>query len=134
MSAWEAANPGLLELASIRGFFGAPNVASGKLSKKTSIHYVPAVADAGEETFGAKKSPIINLLSEIERQVYENQREVVDFISRSQTEFSDLVNPDRFPQLASISERLTSTVQRYYRDSKLMADWKSKDGLKVSFP
>ena len=134
MEAWEAANPESLELSFRRGFFGATNVANGILKKKTSIHLVPAVADAQQETSDAKKSPIIMLLSEISRQIYSNKKEVADFIQSANNQFSDIVDPSRIPELGGLSELLTASVQRYYQRSSLLAEWKVQDGLTVEFP
>ena len=134
MAAWEAANPESLELMSVGGFFGFSNVANGKLRKKTSVHLVPAVADASEQTSDPRKSPIILLLADIAKQIYENRREVQNFIEESNQNFSELVSPARFPELANISGRLTETVQKYYQDSRLLADWEVDQGIKVSFP
>ncbi|GLS86818.1 ATP-dependent endonuclease [Cypionkella aquatica] len=134
MAAWELANPDKLELMSVGGFFGFPNVANGKLRKKTSVHFVPAVADASEQTSDPRRSPIIVLLAEIAKQIYENRQEVQDFVAQANTHFSELVSPARFPELANISGRLTDTIQKYYQDSKLLADWEVDQGIKVSFP
>ncbi len=131
---WEANNPEKLKLAFRRGFFGAPNVASGKLKKKMSVHLVPAVADANEETSDPKKSPIISLLREISRQIYENKAEVREFVEAAKRQFSELVDPARVPELGGISDLLTSAVRRYYKDSKLIADWQLTDGVAVEYP
>ncbi len=134
MNYWEQANPEKLEYSYVRGFFGATNVANGMLKKKTSLHFIPAVANVPEETSDPKKSPIINLLSEIARQTYQNREEVRKFIERTQTDFDSLVSPHKFPQLGAISDRLTATIQKYYSDSQLLADWRSDEGIKFSFP
>ncbi len=52
---WERAHPNALERQRIRGFFGATNVANGKLKKKTNVHLVPAVQDVADETADIKK-------------------------------------------------------------------------------
>lgn len=134
MVAWEAAHPERLELMSVGGFFGFPNVANGKLRKKTSVHFVPAVADASEQTSDPRRSPIIVLLADIAKQIYENRQEVQDFVAQANTNFSELVSPARFPELANISGRLTETIQKYYQGSRLLADWEVDQGIKVTFP
>lgn len=133
MKAWEAENTDQLELRFLRGFFGAPNVANGKLKKKTALHFIPAVADADQEA-SKSKSPLIKLLSDISRQIYENRQEVQTFITKVNADFEELVAPDNFPQLASISESLTTSIQQYYKDSKLTANWQNQEGIKVQFP
>jgi putative ATP-dependent endonuclease of OLD family len=134
MLAWEQDNPGFLNPSYVRGFFGAPNVANGKLRKKTNLHFVPAVANVSEETSDNKRSPIINLLADIAKQTFENRQEVRDFIEKTQAEFEGIVAPDNFPQLGTISENLTSSIQRYYSDARLLADWQSDEGVTFSYP
>lgn len=134
MSQWEGENQDKLESVYVRGFFGAPNVANGKLKKKTGLHFVPAVANVSEETSDAKKSPIILLLADIARQTYENRQEVKDFIAQTKANYDGLVSPGNFPQLAQISEKLTGAIKRYYSDSKLLADWHSEEGVRFAFP
>lgn len=134
MDVWEADHPDQLEFSYVRGFFGAPNVANGKLKKKTGVHFIPAVANIPEETSDSKRSPIISLLSEIAKQTYENQEEVKNFIVKTQADFDGLVSPENFPHLGRISDSLTSTIQKYYSDSRLLADWRIEEGIQFSFP
>ncbi|MEH6521101.1 AAA family ATPase [Sulfitobacter sp.] len=134
MKDWEAENPDQLEFMFIKSFFGASNVANGKLRKKTGLHFIPAVADVAEQTTDAKRSPIISLLSDIAKQTFENRQEVTEFIEKTNAEFAEIVAPDRFPQLAQISESLTNTIQRYYQDTKLLAEWQVNERVQFSFP
>ena len=134
MKEWEEAHPDDLAFAYVREFFGAPNVANGKLKKKTSLHFIPAVANVSEETSDARHSPIINLLADIAKQTYENRKEVKEFIEQTQVDFGNLVDPGKVPQLAKISESLTETIRRYYGETRLLADWQVDEGVTFSFP
>ncbi|MBF9051274.1 AAA family ATPase [Roseobacter sp. HKCCD9010] len=131
---WESQHPDRLELQFLRNFFGAPNVANGKLRKKTALSFVPAVADAQEVAGNEKTSPIVKLLTDVSRQIYENREELRGFIDAAQGEFEALTNPENFPQLSGISERLTDSLQRYYANSSLLAEWSGQDGLRVEYP
>lgn len=134
MRQWEASNPDHLELEFRRAFFGVPNVANGKLKKHTALHLIPAVADASEETGDQRHSPIVLLLSSIARSIYQNKREVKEFIDNTSSEWGRLTDVSNYPELSGINESLTSSIQRYYRDSRLVADWLVDDGLTVNFP
>ncbi|ROT97673.1 AAA family ATPase [Histidinibacterium lentulum] len=134
MAQWEQDHPDDLELLFSRDFFGAPNVACGKLRKKTSVHFVPAVVDAHEETSDKRRSPIISLLSEISRQTFENKKEVQDFIVQANQRFEELVDPANAPDLQDISKLLTESVGRFYKDSKLLADWNLSEGVSIEYP
>lgn len=76
IAAWETANADQLEFMSIRGFFGATNVANGKLKKKTSLRIIPAVRDTAEETKSGRRSAVLELLADITKQTFENRKEL----------------------------------------------------------
>ncbi len=134
LSAWEQSNQDQLKPERVRGFFGAPNVANGKLRKKTGVYLISAVRDASEDADDPKRSAIISLLSEISKQTFENRQEMSEFIERTQHEFNELSDPIRVPELVGISEILTENVKQYYSDSKLMALWHQGDGVSVAYP
>jgi len=56
LAEWEAQHPEALVVMPVRGFFGARNVAAGKLAAKTSVRLVPAVKETGEELRDPRKS------------------------------------------------------------------------------
>lgn len=120
---WETANPDRLVTEKIRSFFGATNVANGKLTKKTNVRLVPAVKEVAGELRDPKKSPIISLLSDIARQSLENQDELRRAIDEASTTITKLMDPTRYPQLLDISGRLTSSLQKYYSGCRIDADW-----------
>jgi hypothetical protein len=131
---WESNATEGLTFEKVRGFFGARNVANGKLKKKTALRLVPAVKETLEEATDAKRSPVIGLLSEIVRQTFENKAELRDFLSVTNTRLAELTDPSAIPQLAGISDRLTSTVRRYYSDTDLIADLNPAEEIAVTFP
>jgi putative ATP-dependent endonuclease of OLD family len=134
LKVWERDHTDSLELQYERGFFGAPNVANGKLRKKTSVHLVPAVRDVSADAAEPKSSPILALLSDIARQTLENRREMADFLEESQRRFAELSDPSQVPELIGISDSLTESVQRFYPDSTLTASWQDGNGLSVTYP
>lgn len=131
---WEARNPDLLKESKVRGFFGAKNVALGKLNKKTSVRFIQAVKDTNEEASDQRKSPVIGLLSEIVKQTFENRKEFSDFILDSNNKLAEITDPEKVPQLKDISKRLTDTLGMYYSDTSLVADLNKANEISVSFP
>jgi len=134
LTAWEEAHPDRLELSSIRGFFGATNVANGKIKKKTSLRLIPAVRDSAEEARTGKRSAVLELLADIARQSFENRKELQDFISDTRGRLAELTDPDTIPELNKISEDISDIVKYYYSDSSVVADWEVTDSFKVNFP
>jgi len=133
-SKWEQANLDKLQPEKIRAFFGATNIASGKLRKKTGLHLVPAVRDASVEGSDPRRSPIISLLADIAKQTFENRKETAEFLEKAKQEFEALSDPARIPELAEINDLLSSSIQRFYADSRLAAKWEKSDGITLSFP
>ncbi len=131
---WERENKQDLGLEFARGFFGADNVAAGKLRQKTALVFVPATLDVDSQIQNDKQSPIIKLLSEISRLTIENKKEVTEFLEKARTEYGELTNPDNIPELSNISEKLTKNLQELYRDSKLHTKWSNIGDIQPSYP
>ncbi|PCI52466.1 MAG: hypothetical protein COB36_15000 [Alphaproteobacteria bacterium] len=131
---WEKDNLELLVAERVRGFFGTPNVANGKLRKKTSLHFIPAVRDTAAEMADPKRSPIISLLSEIAKQTFENRKEMVEFVERTKQEFALLSDPALIPELSEIGGLLTDSLQQFYADSEFDAHWEQGTGLEFVYP
>lgn len=134
LRAWEDNNPTRLQYKKIRGFFGAKNVASGKLKKKTGVRFVPAVKETLEEATDARKSPVIALLNEIVKQTFENRSDFIEFISQANARLAEITDPSMVPQLSGISDKLTATISKYYAETSLVADLNKADEISVNFP
>lgn len=131
---WEENNEGRLEPRRVRGFFGAINVANGKLKKKTSVRLVPAVKDAGVEFSDARRSPVLALLRDIAQQTIENRKELQEFLEGAEEEVARLTDPEQIPQLTGISEQLTESVRQFYVDTELIAHWEQSAPIEINFP
>lgn len=133
LAAWEEANPESLTPMRQSGFFGADNVASGKLKSKTEFIFVPAIKNVRDELDG-RGSPVRTLLSGIAKQAIENSDDYKNFIVESEQKIKELTSPENAPQLKDISAQLTNIMQRYYADAALKASWDEVTGLPVSLP
>ena len=129
---WETANPQRLTRIRKKGFFGAPNVANGKLRKRTSVNLIPAIKDVSAEV--GKKSPVLSLLGSISEQTIKNQEKFKIFQEEASVRFQDLTNPESIPQLKAIGTGLTNCLQQYYSDASLAAEWDQVDTLQINFP
>lgn len=130
---WEANNPDRLELTKSSGFFGAENVAVGRLKSKTDFIYVPAIKDVREELDG-RSSPVKALLGNIAKQAIENQEDYKAFLKEAEARVANLTSPDQAPQLRTISADLTEIVRRYYAEAELSATWKEVTELPINLP
>ncbi|MFC5066953.1 ATP-dependent nuclease [Flaviflagellibacter deserti] len=131
---WERNNPGTLEPRRMRGFFGATNVANGKLKKRTLVRLIPAVRETASEFQDPKRSPVLGLLSDIANQVFQNRRELAEFVDRAREEARVLTDPEGIPQLQNISDDLTRSIHRFYSDTSLEAEWIAAEPLQIVFP
>jgi len=123
LKAWEAAHQERLRKTRVKGFFGAPNVASGKLKKRTSVNLIPAVKDINTDIGTGKKSPVLLLLSNIAEQTIKNREEFSNYLTEATDKFAALTDPAGIPQLADIGSKLTTCLNQYYSDAKLSAEW-----------
>jgi predicted ATP-dependent endonuclease of OLD family len=131
---WESNNPDRLERNKISGFFGAENVANGKLRAKTDFVFIPAIKDARDELKDTKSSPVRSLLAGIARQAIENKEEYKAFVEQAEAQLSDLTSPENTPELQDISRNLSEIMERYYANSSLVASWDPIAKLPLSLP
>jgi len=131
---WEKNNPEKLKAKRLRGFFGATNVAVGKLKKKTSVHFVPAVKDAVDEFNTGKNSPVNKLLSAIVKQTIDNKMKLQEYLEEAQKKVTELLDPENVPGLKTIGADLTASINQIYSDTTIKAKWNTQDSLAVNYP
>ena len=117
----EDANPEMCELGELRAFFGATNVAAGKLAAKTGVHLIPAVRDVMQDAEG-NKSPAIAILADINRQTFENKKEFIALVKGFNQELAKVSDPSAIEDVSKISEGLTKKLQDIYANSSLIAN------------
>jgi putative ATP-dependent endonuclease of OLD family len=132
--AWEQSHSAELEVVPIRGFFGATNVANGKLRKRTSLRLIPAVRDTIDEAKTGRKSPVLELLADITRQTFENRSELKEFLVQAELRINELTDPSTIPELAEISGKISDIVRFYYADSSVVTNWDKVEALSVNYP
>ena len=133
LSEWEKNHPEACEYAKVRAFFGATNVAAGKLVTKTGLHLIPAVRDVSLDAEGTK-SPAIALLAEVNKQTFQNKKEFIDLVTEFNEKLSAVSDPSGEKSLADISNALTKKLQSIYADSGLIANLEAANQVEVSFP
>lgn len=115
-------------------FRGFKNVAVGQLREKTELVFVPAIRDTAEEINSEKSSPVKQLLNTIARQTIENSEAFRAFKKSADETLRELTSPQNVPQLRDISKGLTDILDRYYKNSALLATWEPVTELPVSYP
>lgn len=133
LSDWEIENPRQCDFQKISGFFGAENVANGKLQQKTAFIFVPAIKQVRED-LDTKSSPVKELLSGIARQAIENNKEFQEFVEESKARIAELTSPQSVASLGEISGDLTQIVKRYYEEAELEATWDEVSSLPIDLP
>ncbi len=131
---WENSNRDRLVRIKTRGFFGAPNIASGKLKKKTSLRFIPAVADISSQTDNPKTSPVIQLIGDIRQQTLENQTEFVKLVEEANHHINEFIGKVEDGSIRSIGEEITSLLQSYYSDTQVAAELPPPNEIDVTFP
>ena len=123
LSEWEAAHPDQLRKLRDGGqFFGFSNVGAGRLSIYTSFILIPGVQEAKDFTQESRNSPITRLMDFIVRN-NSDSTELEEFKDRFKKEFESITDPEKTPELGKLANTLSSTLNRYYRDTSVNIDW-----------
>ncbi|MDP3459412.1 MAG: AAA family ATPase [Hyphomonas sp.] len=130
---WEAEHADELEDVRARGFFGAVNVANGKLKRKTSVRLVPAVYNVKDAT-NSKSSPIIELLQDIRRQALENQHEFQGIIADANARILNFIENSDIHNVRAIGQTVTELLQKYYADTRIEAELPPPGPIEPNFP
>jgi predicted ATP-dependent endonuclease of OLD family len=122
---WLEENPKKLTPSKVKGFWGAPNVAIGKLRKHTSVRLIPAAQDIAGELDDPKESPIIALLNDVREQTLHNKEEYKNILGEASERLRRFNDELTAGLSKNIGQGLTDIVQNYYPDTTIEASFPS---------
>lgn len=135
LAQWEEAHPDALALLRDDGqFFGFSNVARGNLQRSTSFVFIPAVKDAALDAVDAKGAAIARLMELVVRSAIQRRQEVRDLEADVATKYKELIDPKKLPELGTLSEDLTDTLQEFYSDAAVLLEWQPPEDLTLPMP
>lgn len=132
---WEEANVQHCQLALDDGrFFGFTNVANGALQKSTAFVFIPAVRDAAADAVDNRSSAIAKLMELVVRSAIQQREDIQTWQARISQEYRTLTNPDNLPELNTLADDLTKTLQHLYSESSVDLQWKPATEFDMPLP
>jgi len=121
---WETAHPESLILGRDDGqFFGFTNVAMGYLGDLTRFLFIPAVRDAGDDASEGRNSAITVLMDLVVRATLSKRQDIADLKRELQERYAVMTDPDSLPELGTLADRITETLQQYYSETSVKINW-----------
>ena len=132
---WEKDHPADLKMLQDDGqFFGFKQVGRGYLFDYSQFLLVSAVRDASEDSEEGRGSVVTRLMDLVVRSVLANRDELVEFRRNAQMLYEAIMRPDNLPELGTLRDGLTTTLQTLVPNSRIELDWQRLDQLDVPMP
>ena len=135
LAEWESQNPAQCSLLRDDGqFFGFKQVAQGYLGQYTRFIHIPAVRDAQEDATDNKGSPVTEIMDLVVRNALTNRKDLADFKQRTQDQFKEIMDPEKFTELNDLEHGLSNTLQSYVPDASVRLRWSEFTDISIPMP
>ena len=135
LAEWEEQNPEQCEPQRDDGqFFGFTQVAQGYLGRYTKFIYVPAVRDALDDAMEKRGSSVTEIMDLVVRSALAKRNEVEEFRQRTQEEYRQVMNPTKLTELEDLANELSSTLQSYVPEAKVLLHWSELSDISIPMP
>lgn len=135
LAEWESQNPAQCSPLRDEGqFFGFTEVGSGYLGRYTRFIYVPAVRDATEDATEGRGSSVTEIMDLVVRNALANRKELMDFKQRTQDQYREIMDPEKLTELTDLSRGLSTTLQSYVPDAKVVLQWSELMDISIPMP
>jgi len=135
LESWEREHPGALTRVRDAGqFFGFKEVGESRLERFTRFLLIPAVRDATDDATERKGSVLTDLMELVVRSTLAERPELRDLRERTQRDFDELMGADRLPELGSLEQSLSTTLQRFAPDARVELDWHTDKAVEIPLP
>ena len=135
LAEWETQNPEqCTPLRDDGQFFGFTQVAQGYLGRYTKFIYVPAVRDALDDTIEKKGSSVTEIMDLVVRNALAKRNDVEEFKQRTQDEYREVMNPQKITELEELADDLSTTLQSYVPDAKVLLHWSKLSDISIPMP
>ena len=132
---WESQNPAQCSRLRDDGqFFGFTQVGQGYLGRHTKFIRIPAVRDAQEDATEKRGSCVTEIMDLVVRSVLANRKDLTDFKQRTQTEYKEIIDPEKLTELKSLQSGLSDTLHFYAPDASLLMSWSEIADISVPLP
>lgn len=135
MKQWEENNQDKCERHRDDGkFFGFTGVGTGYLGRYTRFLFVPAVREASEDAQEGKGSLFSILMDLVVRSVIATREAYIKLKEETQASYEEIMNPDNLPELQSLGENITKTLQNFVPDAELQLSWQKLSSVDIPMP
>lgn len=135
LKGWEAAHPERCARRRDDGqFFGFRQVGQGYLGRFTRCLFVPAVRDASADAVEGRGSIFTDLIDLAVRSALANKPEVQGIKERIQAEYTQILSPEKLPELGNLAGQLSTTLQTFVSNAQILLNWLPLDELDVPMP
>ncbi len=115
-------------------FFGFTQVGQGYLGRHTRYIRVPAVRDAQEDATEKRGSCVTEIMDLVVRSVLANRKDLADFKQRAQSEYKEIIDPERLTELTSLQSELSNTLRSYAPDASVLMNWSEVADISIPLP
>lgn len=115
-------------------FFGFRQVGQAHLEKYTRFLFIPAVRDAEQDALDKSGSAMFQLMEVLVRSVMAQQEKFTEFKTKVQDEYSELISPERVPQLKNLGDILTQNLRNYVPSASVKVSWETAESINLPIP
>ena len=115
-------------------FFGFRAVGESRLERFTRFLLIPAVKDATDDATERKGSVLTDLMELLVRSTLAEREELRELRERTQRDYDDLMDADRLPELRSLEQSLSATLQRFVPNAGVELDWHTDKAVEIPLP
>ena len=135
LAEWENKNPDQCSRMRDDGqFFGFTQVGQGYLGRHTKFIRVPAVRDAQEDATEKRGSYVTEIMDLVVRSVLANRKDLSDFRQRTQTEYKEIIDPEKLTELKSLQSELSDTLGIYVPNASVAISWSEVADISIPLP
>ena len=115
-------------------FFGFTQVAQGYLGRHTRFIHIPAVRDAQEDATESRGSCVTEIMDLVVRNAFASRKDLADFKQRTQDQFKEIMDPEKFTELNELEHGLSDTLKSYVPSASVLLRWFELPDISVPLP
>ena len=115
-------------------FFGFTQVGQGYLGRHTRFIRIPAVRDAQDDATERRGSCVTEIMDLVVRSALAKRQEFMEFKQRTQTEYNEIVDPQKLTELVSLQSELSNTLKFYAPDASVLLNWTRMADIEIPSP
>jgi Predicted ATP-dependent endonuclease of the OLD family len=132
---WEEIHPDKCTRQRDEGqFFGFREVGETHLERFTRFIYVPPVREAAKDAADGKNSVMSELMDLAVRKALMSREDLQTLQRTAQSQYDAIVDPKHLPELTSLGDQLTRTLELYAPGTSVSIDWSRGQEITLPIP